>query len=91
MSISKRPSKKKIINMDDIIAEILRRDVVMLLFKIKHIPELTNKKQVIEYRITPMYLIQIISEDPDTIHDSPDHPISGMYLTIFDNKSKYQI
>lgn len=90
INISKRPSKKKIISMDDKIAEILRRYVVMLLVDIRLIPELTNKKQVREYRVIPVYLIHKISDDPDTNHDSPDHPISGMYFTTFDNKSKYQ-
>ncbi|MBN1639177.1 MAG: hypothetical protein JW866_09430 [Ignavibacteriales bacterium] len=63
----------------------------MLLFDIKPIPELTNNTQVREYIIIPVYLIQIISEDPDTNHESPVHPISGMNLTTFVNKSKYQI
>jgi hypothetical protein len=63
----------------------------MLLFDIKPIPELTNRMQVREYRIIPVYLIQKISEDSDTNHESPVHPMSGVYLTTFDNKSKYQI
>jgi hypothetical protein len=78
-------------SIDDKIAEILRTFWVMLLFDNKLIPELTNKKQVREYRMIPVYLIQIISEDPDTNHDSPDHPISGINFTTFDNKSRYQI